>query len=245
MQGGDIMTSKDCGNFIAELRKEKNLTQKELAKKLNVSDKAISRWETGKGFPDVSSLLALSEFFRVSVNELLAGKRIEEEKINEIAEKNVIQAIETKEKTVKKKKLQMAICIVIFSVALIPPAIPTFIYLADAIVSNISFENTTEFIVFITVAILLIASGFAVKTGHISLLHSYHYRNVVDRENYCKAMGKGIILMSIPTLIYSLTTLFPLIHIIQVFGTAILIIGYTISIGLLFKYQYKYNGGLF
>lgn len=245
MQGGDIMTSNDCGKFIFELRKGKNLTQKELAEKLNVSDKAISRWETGKGFPDINSLLSLSEFFGVSVNELLAGKRIEEEKITEIAEKNVIDAIEIKEKTVKKKKLQMIILSAIFLVLLLPPAMPTVIYLFDMIASYISFENITEFIGLLTVAIFLAASGFAIKKGHISLLHSYHYRNVVDREGYCKAMGKGIKLMSIPTFICSLSSLFPTIHFVQVLGTSVLIIGYIISVGFLFKYQYKYNGGLF
>ncbi len=239
------MTSKDCGKFIADLRKEKELTQKELAEKLNVSDKAISRWETGKGYPDVNSLLALSEFFRVSVNELLAGKRIEEEKLSEIADKNVINAIETKEKTVKKKKFQMIICSVFFLVLLLPPAIPTLIYLLDLIFDNISFENITEFIGLLTVAVLLVASGFAIKKGHISLLHSYHYRNVVDREGYCKAMGKGIMLMSLPTFICSLTSLFPSIHFVQVLGTTVLVIGYIICVAMLFKYQYKYNGGLF
>lgn len=239
------MTSKDCGKFICELRKENNMTQKELSKKINVSDKAVSRWETGKGFPDVNSLLALSEFFGISVNELLAGKRIEQEKLSEIAEKNVINAIETKEKEVKKKRAQMFICSAIFLILLLPAAIPTFAYFFDTIVSSVSFESVTEFIVMLTVAILLVASGFAIKKGHISLLHSYHYRNVVDREGYCKVMGKGIILMSIPTFICSLTSLFPSIHFIQVLGTSFLIIGYTICIALLFKYQYKYNGGLF
>ncbi len=239
------MTSKDCGSFICELRKEKNLTQKELAEKLNVSDKAISRWETGKGFPDVNSLVSLSEFFEISVNELLAGKRIKEECISEIAEKNIIQAIGTKEVAVKKKKLQMIICSAIFLVLLLPAAIPTFVYFADAIVSNVSFENSTEFIGLLAVAILMIASGFAIKKGHISLLHSYHYRNVVDREGYYRAMGKGIMLMSIPTFICSLSALFPSIHFVQVLGTSVLIIGYIICVALLFKYQYKYNGGLF
>lgn len=239
------MTSKDCGKFISDLRKEKNLTQKQLAEKINVSDKAISRWETGKGFPDVNSLVALSEFFGVSVNELLAGKQIEEENLTEIAEKNIINAIETKEKTVKKKKFQMIVCSAIFSALLLPAAIPTFIYFFDMIASNISFENITEFIGLLTVGVLLVASGFAIKKGHISLLHSYHYRNVVDREGYCKAMGKGIMFMSIPTFICSLTSLFPAIHFVQILGTTVLIIGYIISVALLFKYQYKYNGGLF
>lgn len=239
------MTSKNCGKFIADLRKGKNLTQKQLAEVLNVSDKAISRWETGKGYPDVNSLLALSDFFGVSVNELLAGKQIEGEKLSEIADKNVINAIETKEKAVKKKKLQMIICSAIFLILFLPAAIPTFIYLLDLIFDNISFENITEFIGLLTVAILLVASGFAIKKGHISLLHSYHYRNVVDREGYCKAMGKGIMLMSIPTFTCSLTSLFPSIHFVQVLGTSVLIMGYIICVVLLFKYQYKFNGGLF
>ncbi len=238
------MTSKNCGEFICVLRKKSNLTQKDLAEKLNVSDKAISRWETGKGFPDVNSLLALSEFFGVSVNELLAGKRIEE-KITEIAEKNVIDAIKAKEKVVKKKKIQMIICSAILLTFLLPAAIPTFIYVLDMIASNISFENSTEFIVLTTVAVLLVASGFAIKKGHISLLHSYHYKNVIDRDGYCKAMGKGIMLMSIPTFICSFTSLFPSIHFVQTLGTSVLIIGYMLNIALLFKYQYKYNGGLF
>lgn len=239
------MTSKDCGKFISEMRKGKNLTQKQLAETLNVSDKAISRWETGKGYPDVNSLLALSKFFGVSVNELLAGKRIEEEKFTEVAEKNVIQTIQIKEKEVKKKKLQMIIFSSLFIALLLPAAIPTLIYSFDIIASNVSLENCTEFIGLLTVAVFLLASGFAIKKGHISLLHSYHYKNVVDRDGYCKAMGKGIMLMSIPTFICSLTSLFPSNHFVQVSGTSVLIIGYVISVAVLFKYQYKYNGGLF
>lgn len=139
----------------------------------------------------------------------------------------------------------MITCSAIFLILLLPAAIPTFIYLSDMILSNISFENSTEFIVLTTVAILMLASGFAIKKGHISLLHSYHYKNVIDREGYCKAIGKGIMLMSVPTLICSLTSLFPSIHFVQVLGTSVLIIGYIICVALLFKYQYKYNGGLF
>ena len=92
------MSAQNCGRFISDLRKEHNLTQKQLAQKLNVSDKAISRWETGKGYPDVGSLVALSEFFGVTVNELLAGRRFGDEEIVAETEKNVIDAIESKEK---------------------------------------------------------------------------------------------------------------------------------------------------
>ena len=70
------MDAIKTGRFIAELRREKELTQEELAEKLNVTNKAVSRWETGSGFPDVDSMLALSSFFGVSINELLLGVRV-------------------------------------------------------------------------------------------------------------------------------------------------------------------------
>jgi transcriptional regulator with XRE-family HTH domain len=69
------MNSIECGKFIAELRKEKRLTQNELAEKLQITNKAVSRWETGEGFPDVSILPALADILDVSVDEILRGKR--------------------------------------------------------------------------------------------------------------------------------------------------------------------------
>ncbi len=243
------MTAKDCGAFIADLRKEKSLTQKQLAEILKVSDKAISRWETGKGFPDVTSLVSLSEFFGISVNELLAGKKAENEIFTEIADNNVIVAIENTEKQVKKRKTQTIICIVILSLILLPTAIPAFIYFVDEFIlifkKYMSFENLGEFIVSLTVALLLTATGLVISKGHISLLHSYHYRNVQDRDGYCKSMGKTLMLMGIPTFISSFSVLFPTIHFIEIFGNAILFLGLIIGCAFLFKFQYKYNGGLF
>lgn len=72
------MNTEKTGTFIAELRKEKGLTQTQLAEMIHVSDKAISRWETGKGFPDINNLEAITECLGVSVAELLKGERIRE-----------------------------------------------------------------------------------------------------------------------------------------------------------------------
>lgn len=69
------MNTQKTGEFIKALRKESNLTQAELARKLNCTDKAISRWETGKGLPDADMLLSLSGIFGVSINEILLGER--------------------------------------------------------------------------------------------------------------------------------------------------------------------------
>ena len=65
------MNENKTGAFISTLRKEKELTQAQLAEKLNVTDKAISRWETGKGMPDSSLLVPLANILGITVNELL------------------------------------------------------------------------------------------------------------------------------------------------------------------------------
>ena len=87
------MDKNATGRFIAELRKQKGFTQKELAEKLMVTDKAISRWETGKGLPDTSLLKPLGDVLGVSVTELLSGKKIEEVDMKERADNIILEAL--------------------------------------------------------------------------------------------------------------------------------------------------------
>ena len=68
-----MMDNEKFGNFVKELRKEKNLTQKELAKRINITDKAVSKWERGLSFPDITMLNILSKELDVTVEELLNG----------------------------------------------------------------------------------------------------------------------------------------------------------------------------
>ena len=63
------------GSFLKELRKEKNLTQENLAEKLNVSNRTISRWETGSNMPDIGMLVEIAEFYDVSIPEIINGER--------------------------------------------------------------------------------------------------------------------------------------------------------------------------
>ena len=83
------MNQEKIGKFIAECRKEKNLTQLELAEKLNISNRAVSKWETGKNCPDVSIMLELCDILGINVNELLSGERIimQKEKANKMKRK--------------------------------------------------------------------------------------------------------------------------------------------------------------
>ncbi len=87
------MDAKTTGRFLAELRKEKGYTQKELGDKLMVTDKAISRWETGKGLPDTALLKPLSEILGVSVGELLAGKRVPPEQTQDETDSIVVEVV--------------------------------------------------------------------------------------------------------------------------------------------------------
>ena len=85
------------GKFIAECRKKKNLTQAQLAEKLNITDRAISKWETGKGMPDSSIMLELCNELNISVNELLSGEMIDMKNYNRKADENLIKLQKQKE----------------------------------------------------------------------------------------------------------------------------------------------------
>ena len=114
-KGVDFVNTQDFGKFISELRKEKGLTQLQLAEKLNVTDKAVSRWETGKNFPDIDIFSDLAKILEVSVSELLEGKRIEKEELIVVSEENVVKQIK---KNKKSKKIYSSIIAVILILTL-------------------------------------------------------------------------------------------------------------------------------
>ena len=107
------MDKNTTGRFIAELRKQKGFTQKELAENLMVTDKAISRWETGKGLPDTSLLKPLGDVLGVSVTELLSGKKIEEVDMKERADNIILEAL-----NYSKRMLASVISVTIFIIGI-------------------------------------------------------------------------------------------------------------------------------
>lgn len=239
------MDAAKCGTFIAELRSERGMTQKELSEALNVSDKAISRWETGKGYPDVSSLMALSEFFSVSVNELLSGKRIDIEKLSTTADENVLEVIRKNERIYKKQKKQVAIYTLLLIIAISPVLFILGKSLFETFTTEIKVENILTSVISFVIAVAVLIVGLIIKGGNLSVLHSYHYENVTDVENYSREMGTTLAGMSVPIIIHSFLSLFYQVKVISVVGATILIIGLTISTIRLFKIQVEYNGSLF
>lgn len=123
------MNENKTGTFISALRKEKELTQAQLAEKLNVTDKAISRWETGKGMPDSSLLIPLANILDITVNELLTGEKIPEETFKQKSDDNLVDAVQKNENAVKQSKIakMLLIVAVIFCVFSISFLIKTMI----------------------------------------------------------------------------------------------------------------------
>ena len=92
------------GNFLYELRKEKGMTQQELAEKLNITNKAVSKWETGEAFPETSQLVPLANIFGVTVDELLRGKRSAEKSTGSLSAVPVSEQAVPAAQTARAKK---------------------------------------------------------------------------------------------------------------------------------------------
>ncbi len=98
------------GKFISQRRKELGYNQKDLAEKLNITDKAVSKWETGRSAPDVSILIPLAEKLGVSVTEILNGERISEDKMPTISNEIIVKSLK---KSKSKKMLALILALVL------------------------------------------------------------------------------------------------------------------------------------
>ena len=98
------MDMQKIGAFLAELRKEKNLTQDKLGEHIGVTNKTVSRWENGNYLPPVEMLQILSKFYNVSINEILNGERINDSDYKNISEENVKSALNRSNAIIRKHK---------------------------------------------------------------------------------------------------------------------------------------------
>ena len=106
------MDQQKIGRFIAQMRKEKSLTQRGLADTLCISDKTVSKWENGKGMPEVSLMMPLCEALDITANELLSGERLSQDDYIRKAEENIMALVKEREES-KKKIILSAIVAVI------------------------------------------------------------------------------------------------------------------------------------
>ncbi|MBQ8195853.1 MAG: helix-turn-helix transcriptional regulator [Oscillospiraceae bacterium] len=106
------MDQQKIGRFIAQMRKEKSLTQRELADTLCISDKTVSKWENGKGMPEVSLMMPLCEALDITANELLSGERLSQDDYIRKAEENIMTLVKEREESKKKIMLSAIVAVI-------------------------------------------------------------------------------------------------------------------------------------
>ena len=160
------MNQRKIGKFIAEMRKAQGFTQRQLADTLCISDKTISKWECGKGLPEVSLMLPLCEALHITVNDLLSGERVSPVDYQKKAEKNIMDLMKENEENRKKMALS------IITVAITVIAVCALIVIA----SYIDLPTIVR-IILIVGAVVVAVAGIAVgamldiKAGYFECPH--------------------------------------------------------------------------
>ena len=163
------MNQKNIGLFLKELRKEKNLTQEQLAEKFNISSRSVSRWETGTNLPDLSILVELADFYDVDIREIINGERKNEmnketketlNKVAEYAEQNTLNL---------KKKMAgncaSALLLLIFCVIL------DLTNGFNGFIADKPFDNLMDFTLVLTIDILFMNILFL--TGKLETIQNW------------------------------------------------------------------------
>ena len=165
------MMTNDIGKFIQEIRKEKGLTQKELAEIVGVSDKTISKWENGNSSPDTSMLLSLSEALEVTVNELLSAERIPPENYSMKAEETIMTLMKENEAGKRTHLISQVIGLLLIILAFV------LIFIVSAGTGAISFFLDAASFIFL----LIVSVGVVLVSG------------ARDRDSVLKLLSKTVI----------------------------------------------------
>ena len=158
------------GKFIAECRKKQNLTQAQLAEKLDITDRAISKWETGKAMPDFDIMLDLCDILEIKVNELLCGEMIEIEHKDEQLNELIFQMAKNEERY-HKRLLHSAYVIIATSLT----ALICLMSLISLLIPECGFQ---DFLIIVSVILFIIpcmiALKFKAETGYYECKNCQH-----------------------------------------------------------------------
>lgn len=120
------MNQKKIGRFIAECRKAKKLTQSELAETLGITEKSIGNWENGRNMPDVSLFKPLCNELGITLNDLISGEKVDENKYQEKLEENMLSTIDYTNKKIDKKNSFIGFILILFGIFISMTALSMF-----------------------------------------------------------------------------------------------------------------------
>lgn len=148
------MDIQKIGAFLKELRKQNNMTQEQLGEKIGVTNKTVSRWETGKYMPPIECLKLLSDLYQISINEILTGEKLDEKDYRGAAENNIVYTLEEIE--AKEKKFENTMFIIMGITSLL--AIISMFLLPDGNGLTV-VEKAKEIIVVIFIWVIALISN--------------------------------------------------------------------------------------
>lgn len=191
------MNQMKIGKFIADTRKERNMTQQQLADALSISNKTVSKWECGRGLPEVSLMLPLCETLQITVNDLLTGARVAEVDYQRKAEENMMNLMQENQENKKRMALSI-ICGVITIIAVCSLVIiAAYIEMPTvARIAVIAFAILTAVVGIGTAAMLEIKAGYFecphCKERFVPTMSEYvkGYHTLTKRKLTCPACGK-------------------------------------------------------
>ena len=158
------------GKFITECRKKKNLTQAQLAKNLNITDRAISKWETGKAMPDSDIMLELCDMLEITVNELLCGEKIDIAQKNEQVSDLIFQMAKNEERYHNRLRYSAYLILATSLIALV-----CLITLISLLIPECGFQY---FLIVVSIILFIIpciiALKFKVETGYYECKNCQH-----------------------------------------------------------------------
>lgn len=179
------MNQEKIGKFIAFMRKEQNLTQKQLAELLGITDKTVSKWETGRSMPDNALLLEICSVLKISVNELLSGERLSQENYDGHAEANMLHLMEEHEKQKNMNKWTL-IGIVLGGVFLFMALF--FVVALSVGICNLSWlMDLQSFIIVVGMSISALMITGMLRDFVYGFCICYGSKKSVDRESILKS----------------------------------------------------------
>lgn len=192
------MDQDKIGAFIAERRKSLSLTQAQLAEKLNITDRAVSKWETGRAMPDVSIMLSLCKTLKISVNDLLNGEVVSMDNYNEKTEKVLLEMAKQKEESDKRLlRLELFIGFTVSIVFLALISIVAYVEMQQWLKITLIIIATVPFALGLAYALRIeqIAGYYkCAKCGHryVPKYKSVLFAMHINRTRYmkCKNCGK-------------------------------------------------------
>lgn len=149
------------GKFIAEMRKEQNLTQIDLADQLGISNKTISKWECGNGMPDYAVMETLCDVLKINVNELLSGERLPSQDYNKKAEENMMSLMQENSENYKRDKREMILVLLGIMALLLLVGFVMVMFGGVAAIGN--FIDVPTFACTIAISILVLAVAGMLK----------------------------------------------------------------------------------